>query len=61
MSWTGKGRFRFDTTKFGVAQVGTSIALDIVVLIFPIPVLLGLHMKTRRKIGIALIFWLGAL
>ena len=60
-AWTGKGRFRFDITKLGVAQAGTSIALDIVVLVFPIPVLWGLHMKTRRKIAIALIFWLGAL
>ena len=60
-SWTGNGVFRFNVTSFGLAQVGTSIALDILVLVFPLPILYGLHMRTHRKVAIGLIFWLGAL
>ncbi|KAL4736673.1 hypothetical protein BDV11DRAFT_207414 [Aspergillus similis] len=60
-SWTGIGRFRYDTVAIGESQVGTSIALDFVVLMFPLPVIWRLHMPTRRKIAVALIFWLGAL
>ncbi|MCJ1351571.1 MAG: hypothetical protein MMC33_001555 [Icmadophila ericetorum] len=59
-SWTGNGVFRFNVTSFGLAQVGTSIALDILVLVFPLPILYGLHMRTHRKVAIGLIFWLGA-
>ena len=60
-SWTGVGTFIFDTVKFGLAQVGTSIALDFVVLAYPLPILFGLHMQRRRKVAVGLIFWLGAL
>ncbi|KAL4999870.1 hypothetical protein BDV10DRAFT_184014 [Aspergillus recurvatus] len=60
-AWTGVGRFRYDTVAIGVSQVGTSIALDFIVLMFPLPVIWTLHMPTRRKIAVALIFWLGAL
>ncbi|KAL4935322.1 hypothetical protein BDV06DRAFT_234429 [Aspergillus oleicola] len=60
-SWTGVGRFRYDTVAIGVSQVGTSIALDFAVLMFPLPVIWGLHMPTRKKIAVALVFWLGAL
>lgn len=55
------GTFRFDTVALGLAQVGTSIALDFVVLLFPLPVIWTLHMPPRRKIAIGMIFWLGAL
>ncbi|KAL9003540.1 MAG: hypothetical protein Q9188_003598 [Gyalolechia gomerana] len=43
-----------------MAPVATSIALDIIALTFPLPVLFRLHINTKRKVGIALIFWLGA-
>jgi hypothetical protein len=45
----------------GLAQVGTSIALDVIVLTLPLPVIYRLNMKRTRKIAVALIFWLGAL
>ncbi|KAI1761978.1 hypothetical protein GGR53DRAFT_503358 [Hypoxylon sp. FL1150] len=59
-SWTGQGRFRFEPTPLALGQVGTSIALDVVVLCFPIPIIFGLHMPTRKKVAVGLIFWLGA-
>lgn len=60
-AWTGVGVLQFDTVTLGLAQCGSSIALDIIVLLFPIPIILGLHMATRRKIAIIGIFWLGIL
>lgn len=60
-SWTGQGVFRFDTVALGLAQSGTSIALDFVVLAYPLPVIFRLHMDRKRKIAVTLIFWLGAL
>lgn len=59
-SWKG-GRLRYDSTALGLAQVGTSIALDFLVLCFPLPVISTLHMASRRKVAVAMIFWLGAL
>ncbi|GKZ25554.1 hypothetical protein AbraIFM66951_001326 [Aspergillus brasiliensis] len=60
MSWTGEGHFRFDTIALGLAQSGTSIALDVIVLLLPIPVLWSLHMRLHKKLGVLMIFWLGA-
>ncbi|KAI1345529.1 hypothetical protein F5Y01DRAFT_323098 [Xylaria sp. FL0043] len=51
---------RFNDTAFGLAQVATSFALDILVLCLPLPVISRLNMKTRRKMALILIFWLGA-
>lgn len=48
-------------TMLGEAQVGTSIALDVLVLCMPLPIILKLHMTMKKKIGVILIFWLGAL
>ncbi|MCJ1405150.1 hypothetical protein MMC11_008376 [Xylographa trunciseda] len=59
-TWTGIGILRFDSTALGLAQVGSSIILDIIVLCLPVPVIFGLHMRTQRKVAIAMIFWLGA-
>lgn len=59
-TWTGRGRLRFNSTALGLAQVGSSIVLDVIVLCFPLPVISGLHLRTRRKVAIAMIFWLGA-
>ncbi|KAK0631017.1 hypothetical protein B0T17DRAFT_462298, partial [Bombardia bombarda] len=58
-SWTG-GRLRYDSVTLGLAQVGSSIALDFVVLCFPLPVISRLHMAAKRKLAVSLIFWLGA-
>jgi len=59
-SWTLQGVFRFDGTALGLAQSGTSIALDIIVLASPLPIIFGLHMDLKRKVGVMFIFWLGA-
>lgn len=61
-SWTpGRGHLRWNSTALGLAQVGSSIALDVIVLCFPIPVIFGLHMRTQRKVAVTLIFWVGGL
>lgn len=59
-TWTGEGKARFNTAALGLAQVGTSIALDVVVLTFPIPVIATLHMPRQRKVAVGMIFWLGS-
>ncbi|KAI1114205.1 hypothetical protein F5Y14DRAFT_415006 [Nemania sp. NC0429] len=53
-------RFRFSPFPLALSQVGTSIALDFVVLFLPVPIIFRLHMATRKKIAIGLIFWLGS-
>ncbi|POS76104.1 hypothetical protein DHEL01_v205499 [Diaporthe helianthi] len=45
----------------GYAMVATDFAADFVTLIIPIPVVLGLHIDTRKKILTLLIFLIGAL
>lgn len=52
---------RYNYGDFVLAVAGMSIVLDVVVFCFPHPVIKNLHMKTRRKIMIASIFWLGGL
>jgi hypothetical protein len=52
---------RFDAAMLGYAQVGSSIALDVLVLCLPLPLIYKLHLEKKRKIAIAFIFWLGAL
>ncbi|KAI1809976.1 hypothetical protein GGS20DRAFT_235023 [Poronia punctata] len=56
----GTGEWLLDSPTVGLAQVGTSIALDLIVLTFPLPVIFSLKMNNTRKIAVALIFWLGA-
>lgn len=60
-AWTGVGRLRFDLAALALAQVGSSIALDIIVLCFPIPVIHRLQLKSSKKRAVAVIFWLGIL
>ncbi|KAL2020336.1 hypothetical protein VTK56DRAFT_8564 [Thermocarpiscus australiensis] len=55
-----EAKLRFDTTALGLAQVASSFSLDIIVLCLPLPVISHLNMKTKRKVAVALIFWLGA-
>lgn len=52
---------RFDPAMLGYGQVGSSIALDVLVLCLPIPLIYRLHLDRKRKIAVTLIFWLGAL
>lgn len=52
---------RYDAVALGTAQVGTSIALDVLILALPLPMIASLHMKTERKVAIGIIFWLGGL
>lgn len=59
-AWTGIGRLRFDSAALGLGQVGTSIALDVVVLCFPLPVIHKLQLSTKKKWAVSTIFWLGA-
>ncbi|KAI1127676.1 hypothetical protein F5Y10DRAFT_242428 [Nemania abortiva] len=56
----GTGEWLLDSSSVGIAQVSSSIALDVAVLIFPLPVIYRLNMARTRKIAVALIFWLGA-
>lgn len=60
-AWTGLGRLRFDDYAVGIAQAALSMVLDIMVLTFPLPMIFQLHMPLRRKVFLALIFWLGIL
>ncbi|KAF2229742.1 hypothetical protein EV356DRAFT_435584, partial [Viridothelium virens] len=59
-AWTERGSFNINTTAFSLAQAGTSICLDVLVLCLPLPVLGQLHMPTERKIAVGVILWLGA-
>ncbi|KAI0101406.1 hypothetical protein GGR51DRAFT_575064 [Nemania sp. FL0031] len=58
-SWKG-GRLRYDSSALGLAQIGTSVGLDLVVLMFPLPMIYRLPMSASKKLSITLIFWLGA-
>ncbi|KAI4869216.1 hypothetical protein F4820DRAFT_45044 [Hypoxylon rubiginosum] len=60
-TFTGTARWVVDTTQLGLAQAWTSIILDSVILCYPVPVILSLHIKANRKIAIALVFRLGLL
>lgn len=59
--WTGQGHPVIDSIKISLSQAGTSIGLDFLVLCFPIPVISRLHMETKRKVAVMMIFWLGGL
>ncbi|KAI0099780.1 hypothetical protein GGR51DRAFT_391100 [Nemania sp. FL0031] len=60
-SWDASvGHWRYDPVPVGLANVGTSIGLDIVVLSLPLPMIYKLHLPTKKKIALGLIFWLGS-
>ncbi|KAG6357475.1 hypothetical protein INS49_013352 [Diaporthe citri] len=42
-------------------QVGSSFALDVVVLCFPLPIVFSMLLSTRKKFMVFFMFWLGAL
>lgn len=52
---------RYDMTALGLAQSGSSIALDIIVLCFPLPIVLRMLLSPRKKFMVFFMFWLGAL
>lgn len=52
---------RFDPAMLGYAQVGSSIALDVLVLCLPLPLIYNLQLDRKRKIAVTFIFWLGSL
>lgn len=52
---------RYDLSSMGLAQVGSSIALDIVVLCFPLPIVFRMLLSPRKKFMVFFMFWLGAL
>lgn len=60
-AWTGKGHFRFDQVAMEFAQSATSIALNVVVLLFPLPMLWFLPMSPHRVWDLILVYVLGAL
>ncbi|KAF2187590.1 hypothetical protein K469DRAFT_725112 [Zopfia rhizophila CBS 207.26] len=58
-SWTGVGRKRMDPIKLSLARAGSSFALDVAVLLYPVPKIMKLHMMPERKLAVGLIFGLG--
>ncbi|OGM49785.1 hypothetical protein ABOM_001554 [Aspergillus bombycis] len=60
-AWTGKGHFRFDQVAMEFAQSATSIALNVAVLLLPLPMLWYLPMSPHRVWDLILVYVLGAL
>ncbi|KAH4046601.1 hypothetical protein HBH64_162120 [Parastagonospora nodorum] len=58
-SWSGGGTFRMDPVMLSLARAGSSLALDIVILAYPIPKIAKLHIPPQRKVAVTLIFALG--
>ncbi|KAL2273547.1 hypothetical protein FJTKL_04448 [Diaporthe vaccinii] len=58
-SWHG-ARMRYDLTTMGLAQVGSSFALDVLVLCFPLPIVFSMLLSPRKKFMVFFMFWLGA-
>ncbi|KAL7912261.1 hypothetical protein GGI35DRAFT_310550 [Trichoderma velutinum] len=50
---------RFNYNQFSLAFAGMSIVFDVIVLLFPIPVIRKLQMNSGRKVQVLAIFWLG--
>jgi hypothetical protein len=48
-----------DPVMLSLARAGSSLALDIVILAYPIPKIAKLHITPQRKLSIALVFALG--
>ena len=59
--WNLRNGYLFNYGAFITAFAAMDIALDIIILCLPIPVIRGLNMSTRRKFTLVGIFWLGAL
>lgn len=48
-----------DPVALSKARAGSSLALDVIVLLYPLHKIFNLHISLRRKISVALIFALG--
>lgn len=48
-----------DTSKFYIAQTAIGAALDILILLMPIPIVWAMNAKTNRKIGLTFLFTIG--
>lgn len=46
-------------TRATIARGATSLAMDVIMFIIPIPVIMKLHMPFRRRIGLSLVFMTG--
>ncbi|KAF2729477.1 hypothetical protein EJ04DRAFT_527783 [Polyplosphaeria fusca] len=57
--WKGGGSYRYDQLELSLARAITSFILDVVILLYPIPKIVQLHISLSRKIAVALIFALG--
>ncbi|KAF2641483.1 hypothetical protein P280DRAFT_507031 [Massarina eburnea CBS 473.64] len=52
--------YRYDYSTWSVCFAAMSLAFDVIILLFPVPVIGKLRMDFRRKISVIGIFWLGA-
>ena len=59
--WTMENPRCQETYKIGPAQGACSIAIDVAIFVMPIPIVWGLHMPIRRRIGVLAIFATGAM
>ena len=49
-----------DPVMLSLARAGSSLALDIIIIVYPIPKIAKLHIPLQRKIAVGLIFALGS-
>ncbi|GAP88719.1 putative integral membrane protein [Rosellinia necatrix] len=54
-----KTPLRFNYNDFSLAFAGMSLVFDVIVLLFPIPVIRRMQMTWTRKVQVLAIFWLG--
>jgi hypothetical protein len=50
-----------DDAAYAIAVASMSLGFDVIILLMPLFVIRTLHMPTRRKIAVLMVFWLGAL
>lgn len=59
--WDEFGHTTLNLGVWSIAMASLDIALDIVVLCLPLPMIRNLKISTRRKLSLLGIFWLGLL
>jgi hypothetical protein len=50
-----------NTSTFYVAQTGIGAALDLIILLMPVPLVWAMNAKTSRKVGLTFLFTIGIL
>lgn len=60
-AWTGAGRNLIDYPAMYMALGATDLALDVIILCMPMPMIKSLKISGRRKLVVAVIFGLGFL